>query len=66
MKKAAVDIVRDYTGSEDGLQMLGMYNSVVIPSLCRLLAEKKVKCFLRYNSRVSFIFIKFYLCLDGG
>ncbi|KAL3511133.1 hypothetical protein ACH5RR_030534 [Cinchona calisaya] len=41
VKKAAVDIVRDYTGSEDGLQMLGKYCGVVLPSLFRLLAEKK-------------------------
>ncbi|KAL8550319.1 hypothetical protein ACS0TY_008950 [Phlomoides rotata] len=41
IKKAAVNIVRDYTGSEDGLQSLGKYSGVAIPSLSRLLAEKK-------------------------
>lgn len=42
MKKIAVDIVRDYTGSEDGLESLGKYSNVVLPSLSRLLGEKKV------------------------
>lgn len=41
VKKAAVDIVRDYTGSEDGLQMLGKCCGVLLPSLSRLLAGKK-------------------------
>ncbi|XP_047964248.1 protein HGH1 homolog [Salvia hispanica] len=41
IKKAAVNIFRDYTGSEDGLQSLGKYSAVAVPSLCRLLAEKK-------------------------
>ncbi|KAI5679048.1 hypothetical protein M9H77_09998 [Catharanthus roseus] len=41
LRKAAVDIVRDYTGSDDGLQSLGKYSTVVVPSLSRLLAEKK-------------------------
>lgn len=40
VKKAAVGIVRDYTGSEDGLQSLAKYSSLVIPSLSNLLAEK--------------------------
>lgn len=42
MKKLAVDIVRDYTGSEDGLESLGKYANVVLPSVSRLLGEKKV------------------------
>lgn len=42
MKKIAVDIVRDYTGSEDGLESLGKYSNIVLPSLSRLLGEKKV------------------------
>nr|AAU93585.2 hypothetical protein SDM1_52t00011 [Solanum demissum] len=42
VKKIAVDIVRDYTGSEDGLESLGKYSNVVLPSLSRLLGEKKV------------------------
>ncbi|XP_016474026.1 uncharacterized protein LOC107795823 isoform X2 [Nicotiana tabacum] len=42
VKKLAVDIVRDYTGSEDGLESLGKYSNVVLPSLFRLLGEKKV------------------------
>ncbi|CAK9183753.1 unnamed protein product [Ilex paraguariensis] len=41
VKKAAVEIVRDLTGSEDGLQSLGSYSDVAIPSLARLLGEKK-------------------------
>lgn len=41
LRKAAVDIVRDYTGSDDGLKSLGKYSGVVVPSLSRLLAEKK-------------------------
>ncbi|OIT30330.1 PREDICTED: protein HGH1 homolog [Nicotiana attenuata] len=42
VKKLAVDIVRDYTGSEDGLESLGKYSTIVLPSLSRLLGEKKV------------------------
>lgn len=42
IKKAAVNIVRDYTGSEDGLRSLGKYSNVVLPSLSRLLSEEKV------------------------
>ncbi|KAI8020659.1 hypothetical protein LOK49_LG03G00440 [Camellia lanceoleosa] len=41
VKKAAADIVRGLTGSEDGLQSLANYSDIVIPSLSRLLAEKK-------------------------
>ncbi|XP_073032435.1 uncharacterized protein [Primulina eburnea] len=41
IRKAAVSIVRDYTGSEDGLQSLGKYSSVAFPSLALLLAENK-------------------------
>ncbi|KAL3824131.1 hypothetical protein ACJIZ3_020160 [Penstemon smallii] len=41
IKKAAVTIVRDYTGSEDGLRSLGKYSVVAFPALARLLAEKK-------------------------
>ncbi|XP_011071003.1 protein HGH1 homolog [Sesamum indicum] len=41
IKKAAVSIVRDYTGSEDGLRSLGKYSSTAVPSLSNLLAEKK-------------------------
>ncbi|KAJ4973392.1 hypothetical protein NE237_006566 [Protea cynaroides] len=41
VKKAAVDIVRDVTGSEDGLLSLANYSEIVIPSLSHLLAEKK-------------------------
>ncbi|KAJ6878043.1 hypothetical protein NC651_030706 [Populus alba x Populus x berolinensis] len=42
VKKAAVEIVRDLTGSEDGLLSLSMYASTVLPSLSQLLKEKKV------------------------
>ncbi|KAJ0724871.1 putative protein HGH1, armadillo-like helical, protein Hgh1 [Helianthus annuus] len=41
VKKAAVDIVRGLTGSEDGLQSLATYSKTVLPSLSRLLAENK-------------------------
>ncbi|KAL4639415.1 hypothetical protein ACB092_03G216200 [Castanea dentata] len=39
--KAAVDIVRGLTGSEDGLKSLAHYANVVLPSLSRLLAGPK-------------------------
>lgn len=42
IKKAAVNILRDYTGSEDGLRTLGKYAGVAVPSLSLLLAENKV------------------------
>ncbi|CAN1357282.1 Protein HGH1 homolog [Linum perenne] len=41
VKKAAVDIVRDLTGSEDGLMSLSKHANMVLPSLSRLLSEKK-------------------------
>ncbi|KAF9591052.1 hypothetical protein IFM89_001262 [Coptis chinensis] len=41
VKKGAVDIVRDLTGSEDGLQALTYYSQIVFPSLSCLLAENK-------------------------
>ncbi|XP_022733736.1 uncharacterized protein LOC111287428 isoform X2 [Durio zibethinus] len=41
VKKAAVDIVRGLTGSEDGLHSLSNYASTVLPSLSRLLSEEK-------------------------
>ncbi|KVI05534.1 Armadillo-like helical [Cynara cardunculus var. scolymus] len=41
VKKVAVDIVRGLTGSEDGLQSLASYSKTVLPSLSRLLGEKK-------------------------
>ncbi|XP_057949205.1 uncharacterized protein LOC131144523 [Malania oleifera] len=41
VKKAAVDIVQGLTGSEDGLQSLANYSDIVLPSLSRLLGEKK-------------------------
>lgn len=53
MKKAAVDILRDYTGSDDGLQSLGKYSSIVLPSLSRLLGENKV----------IFFFLGAFMCL---
>ena len=42
VKKAAVDIVRGLTGSEDGLQSLSKYSKIALPSLARLLSENKV------------------------
>ncbi|CAN0925989.1 Protein HGH1 homolog [Linum grandiflorum] len=41
VKKAAVDIVRDLTGSDDGLMSLSRHAKIVLPSLSRLLSEKK-------------------------
>ncbi|KAF8390218.1 hypothetical protein HHK36_024741 [Tetracentron sinense] len=41
LRKAAVDIVRGLTGSEDGLLSLSHYSEIVLPSLSRLLGEKK-------------------------
>ncbi|KAL3636259.1 hypothetical protein CASFOL_020806 [Castilleja foliolosa] len=41
IKKAAVNILRDYTGSEDGLGSLTKYDTVAVSSLSRLLHEKK-------------------------
>ncbi|KAK4788531.1 hypothetical protein SAY86_019850 [Trapa natans] len=41
VKKAAVDIVRGLTGSEDGLQSLGTHAKILLPSLIRLLSENK-------------------------
>ncbi|KAI3696407.1 hypothetical protein L1987_79421 [Smallanthus sonchifolius] len=41
VKKAAVDIVRGLTGSEEGLQSLASYSETVLPSLSLLLGEKK-------------------------
>ncbi|XP_076928635.1 uncharacterized protein LOC143592648 [Bidens hawaiensis] len=41
VKKAAADIVRGLTGSEEGLQSLASYSETVLPQLSRLLAENK-------------------------
>ncbi|XP_021299722.1 protein HGH1 homolog isoform X2 [Herrania umbratica] len=41
VKKAAVDIVRGLTGSEDGLHSLSNYANIVLPPLSRLLSEDK-------------------------
>ncbi|KAF5183572.1 Hgh1-like protein [Thalictrum thalictroides] len=41
VKKAAVDIVRDLTGSENELKALAHYSETVLASLSRLLGEKK-------------------------
>ncbi|TYG90552.1 hypothetical protein ES288_A12G191100v1 [Gossypium darwinii] len=41
VKKAAVDIVRDLTGSEDGLHSLSNYANTALPSLSRLLSDDK-------------------------
>ncbi|PKI36834.1 protein HGH1 homolog [Punica granatum] len=41
VKKAAVDIVRGLTGSEDGLQSLEAHSEILLPSLVRLLSENK-------------------------
>uniref|UniRef100_A0A2P2K4M8 Protein HGH1 homolog n=1 Tax=Rhizophora mucronata TaxID=61149 RepID=A0A2P2K4M8_RHIMU len=41
VKKAAVDIVRDLTGSDDGVLSLSKHANVVLPSLSRLLSENK-------------------------
>ncbi|KAG5224745.1 protein HGH [Salix suchowensis] len=41
VKKAAVEIVRHLTGSEDGLLSLSKHASTVLPSLSQLLKDKK-------------------------
>ncbi|GMH15308.1 hypothetical protein Nepgr_017149 [Nepenthes gracilis] len=41
VKRAAVDIVRGLTGSEEGLQSLTRYSDVLLPKLSRLLGETK-------------------------
>lgn len=41
VKKAAVDIVRGLTGSEDGLQSLSKYPKIALSSLAQLLSENK-------------------------
>lgn len=48
VKKVAVDIVRDLTGSEDGLQSLASYSKTALPSLFRLFGEKKVICLFMF------------------
>lgn len=40
--KAAVDIVRGLTGSDDGLKSLSIYAKTVLPSLSRFLSANKV------------------------
>lgn len=46
--KAAVDIVRGLTGSDDGLKSLSIYAKTVLPSLSRLLSANKVLFRLHY------------------
>ncbi|GAB4852666.1 hypothetical protein Ancab_016881 [Ancistrocladus abbreviatus] len=41
VKRAAVDIVRGLTGSDDGLQSLNRYSNVLLPKLAQLLGESK-------------------------
>ncbi|KAI3983437.1 hypothetical protein MKX01_038857 [Papaver californicum] len=41
VKKAAVDIVRDLTGSQDGVQRIIQYSDIAVPALARLLGENK-------------------------
>lgn len=41
LRKAAVNIVRDLTGSDDGLQSLARYSNIALPSLSHLLVESK-------------------------
>ncbi|CAI0448099.1 unnamed protein product [Linum tenue] len=41
LKKAAVGIVRDLTGSEDGLMSLSTHANSLLPSLSRLLSDNK-------------------------
>ncbi|XP_047342612.1 uncharacterized protein LOC124946091 [Impatiens glandulifera] len=41
VKKAAVDIVRDLTGSEEGLLSLSAYSNTALASLASLMSEKK-------------------------
>lgn len=53
-----MDIVQGLTGSEDGSQSLCSYSDVVIPSLSRVLSEKKV-LFISCLHKKS---ILFFLC----
>ncbi|KAJ8445461.1 hypothetical protein Cgig2_031274 [Carnegiea gigantea] len=41
VKRAAVDIVRGLTGSEDGMQSLAKYSNVLLPKLSHLLDDPK-------------------------
>lgn len=41
VKRAAVDIVRGLTGSEDGMQSLAKYSNILLPKLSRLLGDPK-------------------------
>ncbi|XP_077250015.1 ARM repeat superfamily protein isoform X2 [Tasmannia lanceolata] len=41
IKEAAIDIVRGLTGSEDGLLSLARHSEIALPSLSKLLGEKK-------------------------
>ncbi|KAG7016619.1 Protein HGH1-like protein [Cucurbita argyrosperma subsp. argyrosperma] len=41
LRKGAIDIVQGLTGSEDGLQSLAKYPTVLLPSLARLMREQK-------------------------
>lgn len=65
VKKAAVDIVQGLTGSEDGLQSLCSHSDVLIPSLSRVLSEKKVlfiSCL--HKKPISIFFSVLYLAGD--
>ncbi|KAL5992119.1 hypothetical protein ACLOJK_013034 [Asimina triloba] len=42
LKKAAVDIVRGLTGSEDGSKSLSAHSEIALPALSRLLGENKM------------------------
>ena len=46
--KAAVDIVRGLTGSEDGMQSLANHATTLLPALSRLLTAPKVHFLLLY------------------
>lgn len=63
IKKAAVNILRDYTGSEDGLQSLEKYFDAAVPPLCRLLSEKKVLLLLNFGADELWSLTCLFKCL---
>ncbi|KAG6737949.1 hypothetical protein POTOM_059481 [Populus tomentosa] len=69
VKKAAVEIARDLTGSKDGLLFLSKHASTVLPSLSQLLKDKEVHSFtcwkmLRKSQRGT-AFIPTLQCMAG-
>ncbi|KAL9382559.1 hypothetical protein Peur_025594 [Populus x canadensis] len=65
VKKAAVEIVRDLTGSEDGLLSLSKHASTVLPSLSQLLKDKMVQVSSFVYNALSLLGTFFYLLEDA-